>query len=120
MVQLPLSMLVPAYVVCTYTNARDTGTIIVHKIIDPDGIIDGEGATDDQFPGDLGNGRRRFGDDTSDFAPQFTGADGTTTLAQPNRQLQCARAYQSRWVRISEYYCDNVADDNIVFMSRRR
>lgn len=37
---------------CKITNTRDTGTIIVNKIIDPDGIIEGEGADEDQFPGE--------------------------------------------------------------------
>ena len=68
-------------ITCTITNTRDTGTIIVHKIIDADGIIEGEGADADQTPGENwemdvdGND-----EDTSDPISQNTDSNGDTTF----------------------------------------
>ena len=65
--------------VCTFTNTRDTGTIIVHKIIDPDGNLEDDS---DQFPGE---GWEMDVDgqegDTSDPSAQNTDSNGETTFA---------------------------------------
>lgn len=64
---------------CTITNTRDTGTIVVHKIIDVDGDIN---TTDDQSSGE----NWQFdvdgtSNDTTDPAAGVTGADGNVTFS---------------------------------------
>ncbi len=68
-------------VVCTFTNTRNTGTIIVHKIIDIDGVT-GEGEDGDQSDGENWtidvDGQES---DTSNPDAQPTDGDGLTTFS---------------------------------------
>ncbi|KKT48507.1 MAG: hypothetical protein UW42_C0055G0001, partial [Candidatus Collierbacteria bacterium GW2011_GWB1_44_197] len=64
---------------CTITNTRNTGTIVVNKIIDIDGDLETEG---DQSAG----GNWQFdidgtGQDTTDAAAQYTNTLGTATFS---------------------------------------
>lgn len=108
-------------VVCTYTNTRDTGTIIVHKIIDPDGVIEGEGATDDQFPGENWEMGADGYDDATDFFTQFTLADGSTTFSPAKTGNYNVREIIGQFdgaYDLVDSYCDNgVGGDSVILTS---
>ncbi len=63
---------------CTITNTRDTGTIIVRKVIDVDGNVQ---TTQDQFPGEAWEMTvEGAGGDTSGASSELTGASGSATF----------------------------------------
>ncbi|HJY98616.1 MAG TPA: SdrD B-like domain-containing protein [Patescibacteria group bacterium] len=104
---------------CTFVNARDTGTIVVHKIID----VDGDPlTTDDQTDGEGWEmGVDGYGDAT-DFFTQFTLADGSATFAPANTGTYNVREVQDQQegYDLVDGYCDNGifdAQNGIVLMT---
>ncbi len=102
-------------ITCTFTNTRNTGTIIAHKIIDADGDLQ---TTEDQYDGEGWEMDADGFGAASDFAPQNTGSDGTTTFSLAKTGSYNVRELQQEGYELLDASCDNgVADDGIVFMS---
>ena len=99
--------------VCTFTNTRDTGTIIVNKIIDADGNLE---TTEDQFDGEGWEmGADGFGD-ASDFFTQFTNVEGATTFAPAKTGNYNVRELQQLGFDLIYGSCgEDIADGSIVF-----
>jgi len=94
---------------CTITNTRDTGTIIVHKIIDADGDLGTE--TDQtqreswQFDVDGWSG------DTTDAPADTTGSNGLVTFSSLNTGEYTAIETTQDGYDLVEAICDNESGD---------
>ncbi|GEM_PF-2254732 len=91
--------------VCTYTNARDTGTLIVNKVVDIDGDTS---TTEDQSPGwswqfDVDG----WEGDTSDPSAQFTSVLGSATFSDLKTGLYTAIETTQDGYDLIDAYCDN-------------
>lgn len=98
-------------VVCTYTNARDTGLIIIHKIIDVDGnpetIGDQSDGEDWQFDVDGTSG------DVSDPLAQNTNASGSATFNLLKTGEYTVVETTQDGYDLVDAYCDNGSFDQI-------